>query len=104
MELADQALGRVGATASYAPAKSSQVTCCGKSPAPPRASATPTPKYEHAISRAGGLGLSHREIAAAAEVSHGTVRAILTRATPGANNERADEPQPVDSEPDEIAA
>ena len=61
-------------------------------------------EYEQAISRAGGLGLSHREIAAAAQVSHGTVRAILTRATPGANNERADEPQPVDSQPGELAA
>ena len=38
-------------------------------------------EYEQAISRAGRLGLSHREIAAAAQVSHGTVRAILTRAT-----------------------
>ena len=38
-------------------------------------------EYEQAIARAGRLGLSHREIAAAAEVSHGTVRAILARAT-----------------------
>lgn len=38
-------------------------------------------EYEHAISRAGRLGLSHREIAAVAQVSHGTVRAILTRAS-----------------------
>lgn len=36
-------------------------------------------EYEQAITRAGRLGLSHREIAAAALVSHGTVRAILTR-------------------------
>ncbi len=60
-------------------------------------------EYEEAISRAGRLGLSHREIATAAQVSHGTIRAILARATPGANNGRADEPQPVDSEPREIA-
>ena len=42
-------------------------------------------EYEQAIARAGRLGLSHREIAAAAEVSHGTVRAILTRATASLN-------------------
>ena len=52
---------------------------------------------EQAIGRAGRLGLSHREIAAAAEVSHGTVRAILTRATPSPNGNQpqaaaADEP------------
>ena len=29
-------------------------------------------EYEHAITRAGRLGLSHREIAAAAQVSHGS--------------------------------
>lgn len=61
-------------------------------------------EYEQAITRAGRLGLSHREIAAAAQVSHGTVRAMLARATSGANNRRADEPQPVDGEPSEIAA
>ena len=38
-------------------------------------------EYEQAITRAGRLGLSHREIATAAEVSHGTIRAILTRTT-----------------------
>jgi DNA-binding NarL/FixJ family response regulator len=54
-------------------------------------------EYEQAVSRAGRLGLSHREIAAAAQVSHGTVRAILTRATPSANG---DQPQtPVADEP-----
>ena len=35
--------------------------------------------YEQAIQRAGRLGLSHREIAAEAQVSHGTIRAILAR-------------------------
>ena len=50
-------------------------------------------EYEQAIARAGRLGLSHREIAAAAEVSHGTVRAILTRATASANG---NEPQAAD--------
>jgi DNA-directed RNA polymerase specialized sigma24 family protein len=43
-------------------------------------------EYEQAIRRAGRLGLSHREIAGAGEVSHGTVRAILSRATPIAND------------------
>jgi DNA-binding NarL/FixJ family response regulator len=42
-------------------------------------------EYEQAITPAGRLGLSHREIATAAEVSHGTVRAILTRATASLN-------------------
>ena len=42
-------------------------------------------EYEQAIKRAGRLGLSHREIAGAGEVSHGTVRAILSRATPSPN-------------------
>jgi DNA-binding NarL/FixJ family response regulator len=37
-------------------------------------------EYEQAVRRAGRLGLSHREIAVAAEVSHGTVRAMLSRA------------------------
>jgi DNA-binding NarL/FixJ family response regulator len=59
---------------------------------------------EQAITRAGRLGLSHREIAAAAEVSHGTVRAILTRAATIADNGRRGETQPADSEPAEIAA
>jgi DNA-binding CsgD family transcriptional regulator len=36
-------------------------------------------EYEQAITRAGRFGLSHREIAAVAQVSHSTIRAILTR-------------------------
>jgi DNA-directed RNA polymerase specialized sigma24 family protein len=43
-------------------------------------------EYEQAITRADRLGLSHREIARAGGVSHGTVRAILSRATPSANS------------------
>ena len=35
--------------------------------------------YSQAIDRAARLGLSHREIATAAQVTHGTVRAILIR-------------------------
>ena len=42
-------------------------------------------EYEQAIKRAGRLGLSHREIAGAGEVSHGTVRAIISRTTPATN-------------------
>jgi DNA-binding NarL/FixJ family response regulator len=42
-------------------------------------------EYEQAIARAGRIGLSHREIATAAEVSHGTVRAILARSSTSLN-------------------
>jgi DNA-binding NarL/FixJ family response regulator len=38
-----------------------------------------------AIARAGRIGLSHRDIATAAEVSHGTVRAILARSSTSLN-------------------
>lgn len=68
---------------------------CGSWRAPPNESAKPTAGYEQAIARAGRLGLSHREIAAAAEVSHGTVRAILTRATASLNG---NEPQAAEEE------
>jgi hypothetical protein len=56
-------------------------------------------EYEQAITRAGRLGLSHREIAAAAHVSHGTIRAILTRGTAITDNGRSAEESPPDSEP-----
>jgi DNA-binding NarL/FixJ family response regulator len=36
-------------------------------------------EYEQAVIRAMRLGLTHREVAAAAEVTHGTIRAILDR-------------------------
>jgi hypothetical protein len=36
-------------------------------------------EYEVAIVRAGRLGLAHRDVAAAAQVAHGTVRAIIAR-------------------------
>jgi DNA-binding NarL/FixJ family response regulator len=42
-------------------------------------------EYEQAIARAGRIGLSHRDIATAAEVSHGTVRAILARSSASLN-------------------
>jgi len=41
--------------------------------------------YGQAIRRGGRLGLSDRGIAAEAQVSHGTVRAILARTTTRAN-------------------
>ena len=53
-------------------------------------------EYEQAIRRAGRLGLSHREIASAADVSHGTVRAILAPATPRANGRRSHRPPEAD--------
>ena len=65
---------------------------------------TDTTEYEQAIGRAGRLGLSHREIAAAAQVSHGTVRAILTRGTAITDNGRSGELRSADSEPGELAA
>ena len=43
-------------------------------------------EYEGAVQRAGRLGLSHREIATAAHITHGTVRAILTRRNAGMNS------------------
>lgn len=61
-------------------------------------------EYQQAISRAGRLGLSHREIAAAASVSHGTIRAILTRGSTITDNGQPAEEQPPDSEPAAIAA
>jgi DNA-binding NarL/FixJ family response regulator len=47
------------------------------------------------IARAARLGLAHRDIAAAAQVTHGTIRAILTRA----NGDTA----PAPPEPDGIS-
>lgn len=35
--------------------------------------------YEEAVVRAGRLGLAHRDVATAAQVAHGTVRAIIAR-------------------------
>ena len=89
------------ATASYARDRSSAATCCDTCRAPPRRKRDT--EYEQAIGRAGRLGLSHREIAAAAQVSHATVRAILTRGST-IDNGRAAEEQPSDGEPGELAA
>ena len=45
-------------------------------------------EYEEAIVRAGRLGVVHRDVAAAAQVAHGTVRAIIARSQ-AASGERA---------------
>ena len=61
--------------------------------------------YEQAVGRAARLGLAQRDIAAAAHVAHGTIRAVLARAQPavadraastliGATNDRDREQQP----------
>jgi len=36
-------------------------------------------EYEQTVARAARLGLAHRDIAAAAQIAHGTIRAIITR-------------------------
>ncbi len=36
-------------------------------------------EYEQTVARAARLGLPHRDIAAAAQIAHGTIRAIITR-------------------------
>jgi len=48
-------------------------------------------EYEHEILRAARLGLAHREIATAAAVAHGTVRAILAR-----TDTASDQPPPAE--------
>ena len=52
----------------------------------------------------GALSPELEAIAAAAQVSHGTVRAILTRSSTATDNGHAAEQQSPDSERDEIAA
>jgi DNA-binding NarL/FixJ family response regulator len=51
-------------------------------------------EYEQEIYRAGRIGLTHREIANAAEVAHGTVRAILAR-TETDPSQAPSSPEPV---------
>jgi DNA-binding NarL/FixJ family response regulator len=57
--------------------------------------------YEQAVRRAGRLGLSHREIAAEASVSHGTIRAILTRPATGAEGNGTAPSQTTDADPEQ---
>jgi hypothetical protein len=45
--------------------------------------------YEQAILRAARLGLAHRDVAQAAQVAHGTVRAILARTQTTLGNDAA---------------
>jgi len=54
-------------------------------------------EYEQAVHRAGRLGLSHRDIAQAAEVSHGTVRAILARTDAAVNGSAPNGAAPADA-------
>jgi hypothetical protein len=49
-------------------------------------------EYEQEILRGDRLGLTHREIATAAEVAHGTVRAILARTDASTRQPRAPTP------------
>jgi len=62
------------------PAPPSRASCSPASSAPPGARREAEHDLRQAIARAARLGLAHREIATAAEVAHGTIRAILTRA------------------------
>ncbi len=43
------------------------------------------------------LGLSTREIAAAADVTHGTVRAIVNRLTAGSSASESESEQPIEN-------
>jgi hypothetical protein len=52
-------------------------------------------EYKQEILRAGRLGLSHRQIAIAATVAHGTIRAILTRAEASEPQSETTEPMPA---------
>lgn len=61
-------------------------------------------RVAEAASAAIGAGVRLSAIAAAAQVSHGTIRALLTRASTITDNGRPAEEQPLESEPDELAA
>jgi DNA-binding NarL/FixJ family response regulator len=58
-------------------------------------------EHHQAIARAVRLGLSTREIAAAADVTHGTVRAISNRLAAGSHDGELAEPSHDDVEPHE---
>jgi hypothetical protein len=61
-------------------------------------------EYAQAITRAARLGLAHRDIATAADVAHGTIRAIIARAEAPANdNPPSHEPTTIDAPPHEPA-
>ena len=50
-------------------------------------------EYEQAVIRGARLGLGHRELAGAAQVSHGTIRAIIARTdTPPEHSAQSPEP------------
>lgn len=57
-------------------------------------------EYEQTVIRALRLGLTHREIAAAAEVTHGTIRAILDRTEKQSQEQQpAATPAPANGQP-----
>ncbi len=59
-------------------------------------------EYQHAIARAARLGLPHREIGGAAQVAHGTVRAIIARGDNGSADRTSGE-APTDTNGSEPA-
>ena len=76
------------------PAPRSRASCSPGSSVPPGRREAEHDLHQ-AIARAARLGLAHRDIATAAQVAHGTIRAILTRA----NGDTA----PAPPEPEETA-
>jgi hypothetical protein len=62
-------------------------------------------EYEQAVIRGARLGLGHRELAGAAQVSHGTIRAIIARTDPSPEQStRSPEPgQTGDARPAPVA-
>lgn len=51
-------------------------------------------EYEQTVARAARLGLAHRDIAAAAQIAHGTIRAIITRVSDAGASDSARQPSP----------
>lgn len=61
-------------------------------------------EYEHAVIRGVRLGLGHRELAGAAQVAHGTVRAIIARTeTPTAESTAAPKRETNDVSPEQTS-
>jgi len=61
-------------------------------------------EYEQAIVRAGRVGLAHRDVAAAAQLAHGTVRAILARTQTASAQSTASTTGTVGDEPEQGSA
>ena len=62
-------------------------------------------EYEHAVIRGARLGLGHRELAGAAQVAHGTVRAIIARteASAGESTAAPERGQTSDGSPEQTS-